>query len=53
MTDYEFTKIMRDVGYEVSMHSSNEWYYKKNRNFVLLEYKKSDACELVMDINAA
>lgn len=52
MTDYEFTQIMREVGYEVDPIHALNWYYKKNRNFLLLEYKESDACELVLDINA-
>lgn len=52
MTDDEFTQIMREVGYEVDAGNSIDWYYKKNRYFVLLEYKHSNACELVIDINA-
>lgn len=52
MTDYEFTQIMREAGYEVDARSSLIWHYKKNHNFVLLEYKKPHACELMIEINA-
>lgn len=52
MTDDEFTQIMREVGYEVDAGNSIDWYYKKNRNFVLLEDKHINACELTIDIMA-
>lgn len=52
MTDDEFTQIMREAGYEVDAGNSIDWYYKKNRNFVLLEDKHINACELTIDIMA-
>lgn len=39
MTDYEFTQIMRDAGYEVSAGSSTSWEYKKNTTFKVDEWK--------------
>lgn len=39
MTDYEFTQIMRDAGYEVSAGSSTSWEYKKNTSFKVDEWK--------------
>lgn len=44
MTDYEFTQIMRDAGYEVTVHSATIWKYKKLPDcFCLEENKKKDS----------
>lgn len=39
MTDYEFTCIMREAGYEVSARSSTTWEYKKNALFKVDEWE--------------
>lgn len=39
MTDYEFTQIMREAGYEVSGGSSTSWEYKKHKSFKVDEWK--------------
>ena len=42
MTDYEFTQIMREAGYEVSETDCLMWFYKKNKDFFLVENKKEN-----------
>lgn len=39
MTDFEFTQIMREAGYEVS-DDVLTWFYKKNKDFFLVENKQ-------------
>lgn len=45
MTDYEFTQIMREAGYEVS-DDVLTWFYKNNKDFFLVENKKENRLEL-------
>lgn len=42
MTDYEFTQTMREAGYEVSMTDHSVWFYKKNKDFFLVENKQKN-----------
>lgn len=51
MTDYEFTQIMRDAGFEVAAFSSTIWKYKKLPDcFCLEENKKNDSTKLYLGI---
>ena len=51
MTDYEFTQIMRDTGYEVAANSATIWKYKKLPDcFCLEENRKKDSAKLYLGI---